>query len=239
MYKIVTGAGRNIGKGIVKVFIENGYDCIAIDKDEKLLEDLTNELDSDKIKPCVLDISNTEALQAFISWINNNNIEVDALINNAGIEEDVSLLELTPEVIGDVVAANISGPFYLTSQIVKNMKKGSVVFISSVHSQVIRTHPIYSSTKAAIEMFVKEAAIEVADKGIRVNAVAPGPVKDTKHLKQNKYVPTGNFLQPKDIANTVKFLVSDESKNITGTTIVVDGGFSLTHTHYWKSKKAI
>jgi 3-oxoacyl-[acyl-carrier protein] reductase len=236
MQTIVTGAGRNIGKGIAKSLVADGHDCILIDKDEQLLEQLISELPADKAKPCVLDISDTKAIDAFMNWLDSNHIEVDALINNVGKEPEESLLELTPEIIEESNSTNLTGPFYLTSQVAKRMRKGSIIFISSVHSKVIRTHPLYSASKAAIEMFVKEAALELADKGIRVNAIAPGPVKDTKQPEENKYVPLGSFLQPEDIGEAVKFLVSDSAKNITGTTIVVDGGFTLAHTHYWKNK---
>ena len=129
------------------------------------------------------------------------------------------------------------GPFYLTSllarQWIENQIPGNVIFISSTHSQVIRTHPLYSSSKAAIEMFVKEASLELAEYSTRVNAVAPGPTQDTSELKPDRRVPTGFYQQPQDVAETVLFLISQKARFITGQTIIVDGGYSLTHTHYW------
>ena len=97
-------------------------------------------------------------------------------------------------------------------------------------------HPLYSSAKAATEMFMKEAALEFAANNIRVNAIAPGPVEDTAEPNPNKYVPMGYSQQPADIAECVNFLVSDKARYITGQTLVVDGGFSITHTHFWKNQ---
>ncbi len=133
--------------------------------------------------------------------------------------------------------------FYLTSLFAKdwvqNKLKGNIVFISSTHSKVVRTHPMYSVSKAGIEMFVKESALELAKYGIKVNAVAPGIVVDSENPEPNNLVPLGVNQQPLDIGEVVEFLVSDKARFITGETVVVDGGFSLTHTHYWLRDKRL
>ena len=82
-------------------------------------------------------------------------------------------------------------------------------------------------------MFVKEAALELAEYGIRVNAVAPGPTQDTPELKKDNRVPLGYYQQPKDIGECAYFLISENARFITGQSIVVDGGYSLAHTHHW------
>ncbi len=112
-------------------------------------------------------------------------------------------------------------------------KQGNIIFITSTHCQIIRTHPLYSSAKAAIEMFMKESSLELASYGIRVNAIAPGVVEDSSEPTPSNYIPLGFNQQPQDIANSVDFLLSNKARFITGQTLVVDGGFSITHTHHW------
>lgn len=132
---------------------------------------------------------------------------------------------------------NLIGPFYLTSLLAKKWIKdkvnGNIIFLSSTHSHIIRTHPLYSSSKAAIEMFMKESTLELAPYGIRVNAIAPGAVRDSAEPVADYRTPLGFCIQPQDIAEGVFFLLSDGARFITGQTLTIDGGYSITHTHHW------
>jgi NAD(P)-dependent dehydrogenase (short-subunit alcohol dehydrogenase family) len=121
------------------------------------------------------------------------------------------------------------------------MENDSVIlFTSSTHSHITALMPAYSAAKAAIEMFVKELALELADKHIRINAVAPGIVATKGESNNtNSDVPLGQSSLPEDIGQTMVFLTSRNARHITGQTITVDGGFSLAHFHYWKKKKRI
>lgn len=234
---IITGAAKNIGKGIAYELIEKGYECILLDIDARALNETTQALS--KTGTCsqyVIDMAIIEEIDNFLSWLVENKIDIDVLINNVGYESEAKVLSLNAEEITKSNDTNVTGPFYLTSKLANSMNNGAVVFISSTHSTVTRMHPLYSSSKAAVEMFIKEAALELADKNIRVNAVAPGPVVDSADLQASKYVPLRYTLQPKDIAAAVSFLVSDNARFITGQTLTVDGGFSITHTHYWKNQ---
>ena len=147
-----------------------------------------------------------------------------------GREEAISVFE-----------TNFIGPFSLTQRVVNEMINrninGSILFTSSTHSHITQLHPAYSSSKAAIEMFVKDIALELAEYGIRVNAVSPGAIaiRGEKNRK-NYHVPLGYSGTPQDIANVMVFLASEKGNYITGQTIVVDGGFSLAHTYYWAKK---
>ncbi len=113
--------------------------------------------------------------------------------------------------------------------------KGSLLFTSSSHARVISTRPAYSASKAAIETLVREAALELAAYGIRVNAVAPGwiAVRDEQE-RSNHFIPLGYRGTPEDIAHAMVFLASEKASYITGQTLTVDGGFSIAHTHYWR-----
>lgn len=238
---IITGAAKNIGKGIAKGLLDDGYTCFLLDIDKDALHQTVIEL-NDVSRRCleyVVDIADMDALDGFIGWLSQKTNSVDVLVHNAGYESDESLHDLTVDEMRKSWAVNQEGAFYLTSAIAKMMKpekKGNIVFITSTHSQVIRSHPLYSSSKAALEMFMKESALELASSGIRVNAVAPGFVADTNDPEPNKYMPLGYAQQPQDVAECVKFLVSEKARFITGQTLTVDGGFSITHTHYWRNQ---
>lgn len=236
---LVTGAARNIGKGIARTLLETGYDCILVDVDEAALRETTDELTikGGVCHPYTADISSCEQVEKLLTWLEDGNLSVTALVNNAAYESPVSVAEITPTELAKSSKTNLEGPFYMSSLFAKTWKekhiKGNIVFISSTHSHVIRTHPLYSASKAAIEMFVKEAALELAESGTRVNAVAPGPTQDTPELKADYRVPLGFYQQPQDIGEAVAFLLSEKARFITGQSLVVDGGFSLVHTHHW------
>jgi 3-oxoacyl-[acyl-carrier protein] reductase len=235
---IITGAAQNIGKGIAKGFLETGYSCILLDNNESALKQTVEELSAHgRCQEYALDIADLESIGNFINWLGKQNIDVKVLVNNVGYESEEMIQFLSVDEIKASFDVNLAGPFYLTSRLSKLMNsESSIVFITSTHSSITRMHPLYSSSKAAIEMFMKEAALELAAKNIRVNAVAPGPVIDTPELQGNKYVPLGYSQQPRDIAEAVKFLLSDSARFITGQTLTVDGGFSVAHTHYWKNQ---
>jgi NAD(P)-dependent dehydrogenase (short-subunit alcohol dehydrogenase family) len=242
---IVTGAAKNIGKGIATTLLQAGYECILLDNNNELLEETVAELQ--KIGQCreyVANVGDINALEQFCLWLKEQDIKPNVLINNVGYDSAETFLELTPNKTQLSNQTNLDGPFLLASQVAQMMiaqkTSGNIVFISSVHSKITRYHPLYSAAKAAIEMFVKEAALELGPHRIRVNAIAPGPVKDTPELSEREYVPLGYNLQPKDIGEAVAFLVSDKARFITGQTLVVDGGFSLPHTHHWiKQNKVV
>lgn len=236
---LITGAARNIGKGITKTLLNAGYRCIAVDVDEQALRQAVAELgaNQDHCLTYAADISDVEQIERLYAWLGENDMQLTALINNAAYESPVGVRDINHAELQRSFSTNLIGPFLLTSLVangwIQNKATGSVVFTSSVHSQLIRTHALYSPSKAAIEMFVKEAAVELGAEGIRVNAVAPGPTEDTETLKPDYRVPLGYAQQPLDIAEAVKFLISDEARFITGQSLVVDGGFSLTHVHHW------
>jgi NAD(P)-dependent dehydrogenase (short-subunit alcohol dehydrogenase family) len=114
---------------------------------------------------------------------------------------------------------------------------GCILFTSSIHGQISQLHPAYTTSKAAIDMFVRDTALELAEYGIRVNAVAPGAIAIRDETDRTfPLVPLGCKGTPTDIANVMIFLASTRASYITGQTIVVDGGLSLAHRHYWAKK---
>ena len=239
---LITGAAKNIGKGIARTLLEAGYKCILVDLDETLLRKTVIELGG-KEKGCyeyVADISSYEQIDTMLAWIQGQGLTLTALVNNAAYESQVTVAGIKPAELSKSFRTNLEGPFYMASAVLKDWVKcglkGNVMFTSSVHGHLIRTHPLYSASKAAIEMFVKEAALEFAEYGIRINAVAPGPTQDTPELKPDFRVPSGYYQQPVDIGETVAFLISEKARFITGQTLVVDGGYGIAHTHHWLKK---
>lgn len=236
---LITGAAKNIGKGIASLLLAQGYVCVLVDIDGAELAKSATELRQNGAEcyEYVADIADTVQLGGLLMWLKEKDLAVMSLVNNAGYESSVSVADITTDEMTKSFATNLQGPMYLTSLMAKewvqNNSNGNVVFITSTHSKVIRTHPLYSSSKAAIEMFIKEAAVEFAPNNIRVNSIAPGATQDTAEPKPDYRAPMGFYMQPKDIAEGVAFLLSDKARFITGQTIVIDGGYSITHTHHW------
>ena len=165
-------------------------------------------------------------------------------MNNVGIgiHRGGGLLQLTRSAAESVLRTNMIEPLFLTQHIVREMIthhiRGVVLFTSSIHSHVPYVDPIYAMTKAAIEMLVRNLAVELAEYGIRVNAVAPGAIATRNHTLSHPLVPLKQQRgTPADIAQAMVFLAAEETSGyITGQTLIVDGGFSLAHAEYWKQK---
>ena len=232
---IVTGAARGIGRGIAIEMAKEGATVIVADLDKNTK--LTSSFVS-----MPTDIRDSEQVTTLVNNVLRQFGKIDILVNNAGINaKDGGILYTDKENILDVLTSNLIGPFFLTQSVVKEMVSrkipGSVLFTSSVHGRVAMLRPAYCISKAGLETLVKEAALELAKYGIRVNAVAPGAIAiRDENLRANAHVPLGYSGTPQDIANAMVFLASDKSSYITGQTIVVDGAFSIAHTRYWMDK---
>lgn len=237
---IVTGGANGIGRGIALEMAREGAYVVIADIDDrgsKVTEKMIKSYGG-KVLLVHTDVS---------SDIENDNLvdetlkefgRVNILVNNTGINIGGGIIDISREDARTVINTNLVGPFFLTQRVVHELIKlkikGNILFTSSVHGQITQLHPAYSATKAALEMFVRDVALELAQFGIRVNAVAPGAIEVRgKNDRANKHVPLGYSGIPKDIANAMVFIVSDKGSYITGQTLIVDGGFSLAHTHYW------
>lgn len=240
---IVTGAAKGIGKGITIEMARQGANVVIADIDERgshKTEELIHNLG---VTALVLktDVSDVDQNNRLVDSTLKEFGKVNILVNNAGVNAEGGILETTNQGALSVFNTNLVGPFFLTQRVAKEMVerkiKGSILFTSSVHGQITQLRPAYTATKAALEMFVRDIALELAEYGIRVNAVAPGAIairgeKD----RTSPAVPLGYSGVPQDIANAMVFLASEKGSYITGQTLTVDGGFSLAHTHYWIKK---
>ena len=238
----ITGGTRGIGKQIAITLANEGYD-IAINyrQDNKELEETRNEIKKNNVKCLAVkgNIAKFEDTKSMATKIIEEFGKIDILVNNAGITKDMLLMRMKPEDFKNVIDVNLIGTFNVTKNVIPYMMKkreGKIINISSVvgiSGNAGQTN--YSSSKAGIIGFTKSLAKEVGSRNILVNAVAPGFIKtqmtdilkeEVKNEISNK-IPLKRMGTPKDVANVVKFLASEDSSYITGQVINIDGGMLM------------
>ena len=236
---MITGATRGIGKQIALTLANEGYNIVLnyrTENDE--LFQAKNEIESKNVNCLTVqgDVTNFEDCKQMIESAIKKFGKIDVLINNAGITKDMLLARMKEEDFKQVIDTNLVGTFNMTKNVISYMMKarsGRIINISSVvgiAGNAGQTN--YSASKAGIIGFTKSLAKEVASRNILINAVAPGFIETnmTDVLKQEvkdeiaKNIPLKRMGTPKDVANVVRFLASEDSSYITGQVISVDGG---------------
>lgn len=236
---LITGGTRGIGKEIAYTLAEENYDIIINyrTENEELMK-LKKEIEQKRVRCLLLkgDVSNFEDCKKLVEEAINRMNHIDVLVNNAGITKDMLLMRMKPEDFNKVINVNLIGTFNMTKNVINYMmkeRKGRIINVSSVvgiSGNAGQTN--YAASKAGIIGFTKSLAKEVASRNILVNAIAPGFIQTdmTNILKENvkdeiaKTIPLKRMGTAKDVANVVKFLVSEDSSYITGQVIQVDGG---------------
>ena len=236
---VVTGSGNGIGRAIALRFAREGADIGVLDIDEKSAAATGEAVRSlgRRSVVSVTDISDPKAVNEAIGAIVEELGRLDVLVNNAGIEKRAPFLEITPEDWQRQVDVNLSGTFYCTQAGARAMATrgyGRVVNLSSVAGLI---GPIdlaaYGAAKAGIIGLTRAAALDLADFGITVNAIAPGPIETELMLgvwsaearrERPQHGAIARFGTVEEIAHTALFLASPESGFLTGVTISVDGG---------------
>ena len=237
---IVTGAGHGIGREIALSLARNDAEVVVTDVSDAIFE-VGKQIEAlgSKALPIKCDVTELEQAQEVEEKVIGKYERIDILVNNAGIYPQKAFLDMTADDWNMVLRVNLNGTFHCTKAVIPKMVKqryGKIVNIASIAGAVVGFQNLvhYSASKAAIAGFTKSLALEVAQYGINVNAVAPGPI-DVGDMAANtemyqqiiKAIPVGRMGLPIDIANLVVFLVSDESNFITGQCIVSDGGYTL------------
>ncbi len=234
---LVTGGTRGIGAAISIKLKDSGYKVAAIYADN--YEAATKFSKENKIDIFKWSISNYEECVTGIKNVEEELGAVDVLVNNAGITRDSMFHKMSQDQWLDVINVNLNGLFNMTRPVWDGMRTrefGRIVNISSINGQKGQLGQAnYSATKAAELGFTKSLALEGAKKGITVNAICPGYI-NTDMVKAmsgkaieatENQIPVGHLGEPHDIARCVKFLVSDKSTFITGSTITANGGHYL------------
>jgi NAD(P)-dependent dehydrogenase (short-subunit alcohol dehydrogenase family) len=236
---LVTGAARGIGLAAAKRFLAEGWRVGLLDIDAGNLERTHAALarpDSTLALAC--DVADPMAVSAAFAALAARFGRLDALVNNAGLAVFKPLLETTPEEWGRVLAVNLTGPFLCAqaaAALMRGQGGGSIVNITSISGLRASTLRVaYGTSKAALEHLTKQQAVELAALGIRVNAVAPGPV-DTAMAKAvhtpairadyHDAIPLNRYGLEEELAEAIYFLCSERASYITGQTLAVDGGF--------------
>lgn len=236
---LVTGAARGIGLATARRFLAEGWQVALLDIERELLAvamaDIARPADTLALH---CDVSDAVAVAAAMEEIATRFGRLDALVNNAGIAVFAPLLETADADWNRVLAVNLTGPFLCTKAAVQLMREhggGAVVnvtSISAVRASTLRS--AYGTSKAALAHLTKQLAVELAALGIRVNAVAPGPV-DTAMAKAvhspairadyHDAIPLNRYGLEEELAEAIFFLACERSSYITGQILAVDGGF--------------
>ena len=248
---IVTGSSKGIGKAIALSFAKSrDYSGIVInsrkvEESEPVSKEIKNSEGGDCDSIAIgADVSKEDDCIRLISETIKHFGRIDVLVNNAGIQEDLPLTEISIDEWYKIIGVDLTGPFTCSREAVKHMKNqqspkgGCIINISSVHQTIPKPHYVpYATSKAGLEMMTKTMALELAKDNIRANIVAPGAI-DTemnKELRENKIelekvirrIPLGRVANAEEVANVVEFLASDKASYVTGATFFVDGGMTL------------
>ena len=235
---LVTGAASGIGRATALLCAKMGAHVTITDMNEELLKSTFGTLEGDGHQMVVANLTQEEDLQRLIEVLP----KLDGVVCNAGIIKTI-LAQFAEKVdIERILNINTIAPIYLTKLLLENKKikkEASIVYTSSmggVYNGAIG-NGLYGASKAALVGYVKSLALEVAPRGVRVNTVNPGITETniynktsitTAQLEQEKaHYPLKRFGKPEEIANAIVFLLSDASKRVTGSSLLIDGGCSL------------
>mgnify|MGYP001353213707 FL=1 len=235
---IVTGAARGIGLATAKLFNENGFKVAIVDKDKNEITKLS--ILNNDIRTFCYDISNHDSIDKMFNSILKWHNRIDVLINNAGVA-DFGKIEVTDlNRWNDVMRTNLDGAFMCSQKSISHLKKtrGCIINIASISGLRASTLRVaYGTSKAAIIQLTKQQAAELGEYGIRVNCVAPGPVKTKLAMAVHTQdiidayhdaIPLNRYGTEIEIANAIYFLASEKASYVTGQILAVDGGFEAT-----------
>ncbi|MFN8532961.1 MAG: glucose 1-dehydrogenase [Dehalococcoidia bacterium] len=237
---LVTGAGKGIGEAIAQRLAEEGADIVINDIDQATAETAAEAIRAKGRRASVVigDVSNFESVQSMVEQAIGQMGQIDILVNNAGIFIDKSIFRMEPRDFERVLQINLFGAWNFIKSVLPGMRERRYGKIVNISSRAMLGNPgqsNYSASKAGLVGMTRALALELGKFNINVNAVAPGAVM-TDLLRQTSEeniqrmlanTPLGRIGDPRDIANAVLFLASEEASYMTGQTLIVCGGRSL------------
>lgn len=239
---IITGAARGIGLATAKEFFNHGYQVAMLDNNATELAASASYFNSsDKIISLIKDISRPSEVDSAVNIVLEKFGSISALVNNAGIADFMPAEQTSFEIFREILSVNLEGAFLCSQACAPTMleqKQGAIVNVTSIsgfRASTLRT--AYGTSKAALAHLTKQFAAEWGNAGIRVNAVAPGPI-DTAMAKKvhtpairadyHNAIPLNRYGTEEEVAKVIYFLCSDDASYVNGQEIAVDGGFQST-----------
>lgn len=233
---VVTGGSRGIGLAISRALAAAGARVAVIGRDGARAAQAATSLAGDGHAGYACDVADAAAVQGVLERLQAELGEVSVLVNNAGITRDNLVVRLRDEDWEAVLATNLRGPFNTIRAVARGMMRrraGSIVNVTSVVGITGNAGQAnYAASKAGLIALTKSVAKELASRGIRCNAVAPGYIEtdmtaaldEAQAAAIRERIPLGRFGQPEDVAELVRFLAGPAARYITGQVVVVDGG---------------
>jgi meso-butanediol dehydrogenase/(S,S)-butanediol dehydrogenase/diacetyl reductase len=247
---LITGGGTGIGKAIAKRFVDDGAKVVITGRRQEKLDNVVQEIASDNIKACQGDVTNYTDVERMVSTAIDFGGTLDVLVNNAGIDPGGTVVDVDIEVWKSVMDINVAGTFLMMKASIPHMIEkggGSIINISSLGgTRCLPGMSAYCTSKAAIIMLTKQAALDYGAKNVRCNAVCPGATRtamleealsevakglgtDTDGIftRISSNVPLRRVSAPAEITGICSYLASDDSSFMTGSALLIDGGAAI------------